>query len=233
MSGSATISISTGPTASRRGLIVTSALGSTTTAPTPVTTASPATRIRPRAIRPLGRSGLRRRPTTGIEPLVPYPRAASSDPRPSSARRGSPVLLDPGRPVPDAGGGDVLPASGAPALLAPDRAELAAEAPEVGAPEGSPDGAPARSMPSAAADSNSVTLANTGRPADAASARVEPSGATIEIRRPRSEASRASNRKLIREVASREPCGSTIATQPGGADRIRPAADVISSSTSR
>ena len=46
-------------------------------------------------------------------------------------------------------------------------------------------------------------------------------------------ASRASSRKLIRDVATREPYGSTIATRRDSASRMRAAAEVISSSTSR
>ncbi|MEJ7697726.1 MAG: hypothetical protein WKF78_14180 [Candidatus Limnocylindrales bacterium] len=46
-------------------------------------------------------------------------------------------------------------------------------------------------------------------------------------------ASRASNRKLIREVARRDPYGNTTATRGSALLRMRAAADVISSSTSR
>ena len=53
----------------------------------------------------------------------------------------------------------------------------------------------------------------TGRPAAAASARAEASAQMISICLPRSVASRASSRKLIRDVARREPYGSTSATR--------------------
>ena len=56
--------------------------------------------------------------------------------------------------------------------------------------------------------SNSATEAYTGRPADAAIARAAGSAATIDRTRFRSRPSRASSRKLIRDVASREPPGS-------------------------
>jgi len=52
-------------------------------------------------------------------------------------------------------------------------------------------------------------------------------------RRLLTSASRERSRKLIREVAIREPFGTTSAIFVPGADRIRDAADVISSSTSR
>jgi hypothetical protein len=55
----------------------------------------------------------------------------------------------------------------------------------------------------------------------------------ISICLPRSEASRASSRKLIREVASLEPYGRTSATRSAPAALIPVAAEVISSSTSR
>ena len=81
--------------------------------------------------------------------------------------------------------------------------------------------------------SYSNTVANVGRPADAARDRVGASGATTAMLRPRSWASRASSRKLMRDVPRREPAGSTNAIRRSGASRSRAAADVISSSTSR
>ncbi len=81
--------------------------------------------------------------------------------------------------------------------------------------------------------SYSPTVAWTGRPAEAAIARAAGSAATIDSTRFRSSASRASSRKLIREVASREPGGRTRATFVSVTARIRAAALVISSSTSR
>ena len=57
----------------------------------------------------------------------------------------------------------------------------------------------------AIAASHSATLANTGRPADAASARVAGSVATIDSRRLLTTASRDRRRKFIRDVAIREP----------------------------
>ena len=84
---------------------------------------------------------------------------------------------------------------------------------------GRPASAAGRSRPRTRA-----TEAKTGRPADAASARA--AGVGGDDRRAagcRSSASRASSRKLIREVASREPGGRTSATRvavdgpdPGG-----------------
>ena len=88
-------------------------------------------------------------------------------------------------------------------------------------------GGPAR------ADSYSGTVANTGSPADAASARVAGSPATIDSLRLLMTASRDSSRKFIRDVEIREPYGTTRATLVESEERIREAADVISSSTSR
>ena len=87
-------------------------------------------------------------------------------------------------------------------------------------------------LPPAAA-SYSATDANTGNPADAARARVAASDATIDSRRLLTTASRDSSRKFIREVAIRDPYGITRATFVASELRIRAAAEVISSSTSR
>ncbi|HEX5015455.1 MAG TPA: hypothetical protein VFV72_15015 [Candidatus Limnocylindrales bacterium] len=87
--------------------------------------------------------------------------------------------------------------------------------------------------PGAIAVSYSATDENTGRPADAARARVAGSDATIDRRRLLTTASRESSRKFIREVAIREPYGMTSATFVASEPRIRAAAEVISSSTSR
>ena len=94
---------------------------------------------------------------------------------------------------------------------------------------------PARGIPSAPSsdDSYSATVEKTGNPADAASARVAGSAATTERILPFVIASRASSRKLIRDVATREPYGNTTATRVASAARMRAAAEVISSSTSR
>ena len=78
------------------------------------------------------------------------------------------------------------------------------------------------------------TVAKIGNPADAASARV--ARVTGHDRQPLAVglASRASSRKLMRDVATREPCGRTTATRVAlGTPRMRAAAEVISSSTSR
>jgi len=91
----------------------------------------------------------------------------------------------------------------------------------------SPRGGPA------SAASYSATVANTGNPADAASARDAASPATIDSRRLLTTASRERRRKFIRDVAIREPYGTTRATFVPVVERIRDAADVISSSTSR
>jgi hypothetical protein len=55
------------------------------------------------------------------------------------------------------------------------------------------------------ASSHSATLAKTGRPAEAARARVAGSVATIDRRRLLTSASRDRRRKFIRDVAIREP----------------------------
>src|SRR5205814_4600615 len=85
----------------------------------------------------------------------------------------------------------------------------------------------------AIAASYSGTVPKTGRPADAASDRAAASPATIESRRLLTMASRDRSRKFIRDVAIRDPYGTTSASFVPGAFRIRDAADVISSSTSR
>ena len=83
------------------------------------------------------------------------------------------------------------------------------------------------------AASYSPTDANTGMPAEAARARAEASGATMSSRLPLTIASRASSRKLMRDVATRDPNGTTTATRVSAAARMRAAAEVISSSASR
>ena len=89
------------------------------------------------------------------------------------------------------------------------------------------------SRPSTNELSYSATLAKTGSPAEAASARVAESPATTASCFSLIRASRDSSRKLIRDVATREPYGRTSATRRPGTSRIRAAAEVISSSTSR
>ena len=81
-------------------------------------------------------------------------------------------------------------------------------------------------------DSYSATVAKTGSPAEAASARVAASPAMIDRRFSWVIASRASSRKLMRDVATREPYGRTTATRRPSTVRMRAAADVISSSVS-
>jgi shikimate kinase len=95
------------------------------------------------------------------------------------------------------------------------------------------DPEPPRPELAAADSSHSATLAKTGRPADAASARVAGSVATIDRRRLLTTASRDRRRKFIRDVAIREPYGTTRATFVASDPRMRAAAEVISSSTSR
>ena len=68
-----------------------------------------------------------------------------------------------------------------------------------------PAAAAAQSPPSLARFLVLPTVLNTGNPADAASARVAASPATIDSRFSLVMASRASRRKLMREVATREP----------------------------
>ena len=96
-----------------------------------------------------------------------------------------------------------------------------------------PAARPVTGGPLSRAASYSATDAKTGRPAEAASARVAGSADTIDSRLSCSIASRDSSRKLMRDVATREPCGRTTARRSCSAPRMRAAADVISSSTSR
>jgi len=135
----------------------------------------------------------------------------------------------------------------APVVAAPDAAPRArfergglAAAAETSASGASPASAPTTPGSSstagfgpARAASYSAIVAKTGSPAEAASAREAGSPAITDSRRLLTSASRERSRKLIREVAIREPYGMTSATFVPAADRIRDAADVISSSTSR
>ena len=89
------------------------------------------------------------------------------------------------------------------------------------------------SAPGSSESSYSPTELKTGSPAEAARARVAASLAMIERRFSWVSASRASNRKLIRDVATRDPCGSTTAARRPSTVRMRAAAEVISSSMSR
>ena len=91
----------------------------------------------------------------------------------------------------------------------------------------------AEALGPASAASYSGTVAKTGSPAEAARARDAASPAITDSRRLLTSASRERSRKLILDVAMRDPYGTTSATFVPGADRIRDAADVISSSTSR
>ena len=116
---------------------------------------------------------------------------------------------------------------------APIAATPAAAAATVPAAITVPPPSPPPSSGSARAASYSPTDANTGMPADAASARADASGATMSSRVPLTIASRASSRKLIRDVATRDPNGTTSPTRVSAAARIRAAAEVISSSASR
>ena len=138
----------------------------------------------------------------------------ASPPRPRRARRGSRGSGGRRHRLP-------LPRAAAAAPAAGGRARVAGSA---------------RRRPSSGASSAasySPTDANTGMPAEAARARAEASGATMSSRLPLTIASRASSRKLIREVATRDPNGTTTATRVSAAARIRAAAEVISSSASR
>jgi hypothetical protein len=62
-------------------------------------------------------------------------------------------------------------------------------------------------MPPSSDVSYSATVEKTGRPAEAARARVAASPATTDSRFPFSVASRESSRKLMRDVATRDPKG--------------------------
>ena len=73
-----------------------------------------------------------------------------------------------------------------------------------GLPAAAPSDAEVPEIPAATA-SHSATLAKTGRPAEAASARVAGSVETIDRRRLLTTASRDRRRKFIRDVAIREP----------------------------
>src|SRR3954454_22375629 len=82
--------------------------------------------------------------------------------------------------------------------------------PAAGAPA-TEDAAAGPSSIDRSAVSYSATVAKAGNPADAARARVAASPATIETRLSCVVASRDRRRKLIREVATRDPYGSTSA----------------------
>ena len=150
----------------------------------------------------------------------------------------------PGRSLPDARpfGCGVATVSLTRIPSASSSSPIGAAASGPASPVATPEAAAAAKAPASASvpersssneDSYSPTVAKIGRPADAASARVAPSPATIESRLPLVSASRARRRKLMREVATREPYGSTTATRLPSADRMRAAAEVISSSMSR
>jgi hypothetical protein len=103
----------------------------------------------------------------------------------------------------------------------------------IGAIGGPPSSSSTAGGGPASADSYSPTVAKTGNPAEAARARVAGSPAMIDSLRLLTIASRDSSRKFIRDVEIREPYGTTRPTFGDSEDRIRDAADVISSSTSR
>ncbi len=233
--GSARIVSWSGPTGSTLALIVIEALGRTTAPIRPSTTSSAARAIvvKIRAVgkrrpRVAGRTGwtaaaperatdprIGRRPRPERSPLV---RAFRRRPGHQPRRRRPPRLI-----------GSTAVSSSA-ERLAPGAA-AAAPAAIAAAP-----GAAAAAGPPTWSDwlaSYSPTVAKTGSPAEAARARAAGSGAMIERARLRSSASRASNRKLIREVAIRDPAGTTSPTRGSSDVRILAAADVISSSTSR
>ena len=152
----------------------------------------------------------------GFEPRPPRP---GDPPRTDPALADSPLADPPVDPP-----GDPSPPWDSPEPPAsPDSSGVS------GPPGSSTDAASASST----AVSYSATVPNAAIPAEAASARVPRSGVTIARSRPYACASRASSRKLIREVAIRDPIGSTIASRGSGDSRIRAAALVISSSTSR
>ena len=184
-----------------------------------------------------------------VAPAVAAP-AAAADAANAPAAAAAPAADRPlsgavsGRSLPDAG-----PFAFGVATVSLTRVPSASSSPPTGAaasgpasPVATPEAAAAAKAPASASvpersssneDSYSPTVAKIGRPADAASARVAPSPATIESRLPLVSASRARRRKLMREVATREPYGSTTATRLPSADRMRAAAEVISSSMSR
>ena len=150
---------------------------------------------------------------------------------------GSPRRRLDGSPSTGAASGPSAPGRGdvvAGPAAAPGRARAIPDA-ATASPDATADVPPAfgSSSGAASASSNSAIEANAARPADAASARADASAAITSRRRPLVIASRASIRKLIREVASRDPNGTTSATRDSPAERMRIAAEVISSSASR
>ena len=164
----------------------------------------------------------------------------------AGAEAGSVVSATPARPTAATVSLAARPTAAAPAaaVAAPASAATAPRPGRVAAvarPDGSaaPESraaastAPASSAGRAIAASYSGTVPKTGSPADAASERAAASPETIDSRRLLTTASRESSRKFIRDVAIRDPYGTTSATFVPGAFRIRDAADVISSSTSR
>ena len=235
--GSARIESASGPTASSLGVITIVALGSRKTAIRPRT--SPInTTVAAEAPIKAERCEVRPGPRT-VGAAAPLERAPI---RPSGTAGGPPGDPRPGDP----GARGVAPAPAmapAPApAMAPASATLAAaalvdapvDAPlDLGPTAGGTLVAAAGSWTTPWSASNSATVAKTGRPAEAASARAAASVEMIDRARLRSSASRASSRKLIREVAMREPGGTTRPTRGSSDPRIRAAADVISSSTSR
>ena len=221
--GSAVTVSDTGPTGSIRGVTVIWADGSTRAAATPLT-ARARTRIRIPAMTPA--PGPRRR---GFASGTCRPRRTISSS--SACCSGSSAGTSPracARPA-----AEPPPAAPAPGCAAMAAAAAGAAAADVAASACGGVAVTTLSRPSSSAASYSPTDANTGRPAEAASARAEASGATMSSRRPFACASRASSRKLIRDVATRDPKGSTRPTRVPSAVRMRVAAEVISSSGSR
>ncbi len=115
---------------------------------------------------------------------------------PGSARSAAPEAL----PVPVAAATPAAPATAAPA---PGRSGSGSGPVTIVAERSSGRSAMAPSVPSD--DSYSATVAKTGSPAEAASARVAASPAMIDSRFSWVMASRARSRKLMRDVATREP----------------------------
>ncbi len=194
-----------GPMTSLAGTRVTVALGSWVNANAPPTTSATMTTAIP-AIRPLRLARWRAGPTRGTIGGSCGRRIAAMRIVGSSGAAGGP----------SGGFGRVR--------LAAVGSESSESAPE-------PDAGPTSGA--APPRSKAATETCVANPADAASARAEASFVTTSSRLLRLSASRARSRKLIRDVASREPSGRTRAIRSSGSARIRAAADVISSSTSR
>ena len=178
--------------------------------------------VRPSRADPAGRSNPRP-PASAIRSAI---RAAArdrvADRRPARRRRARARDRRPGCPRPLAWSGLRLGPASAPTSVRRRSARR----------RGGPS-SPARPRgPRATTRTPRPTRRPAARPTPPAPASPGPP-ATIDSRFSLLSASRDRSRKLIRDVATREPYGRTRATRRASLERIRAAADVISSSTSR